>query len=195
VVRIAVFVASLSLCSCAPLPVAAHARQQVVVTGPAATRDRHCSPREVAQLIADFLTNLQGGSIQLNRFVAPRPIFRWYSDNVSSGRIGLRRAENRSTLKSYLMSRYARRDYIALAQLALSPPQRGIGNFDFITYRTAADIPSDLPVTEGKGAVDCQTGRVIVWSMGGPVASAMGTLCPMPAKTSADQAVVCGRAK
>jgi hypothetical protein len=146
-------------------------------------------------LVADFLSAQQRKSLRLGRYVAHRPTFQWYSDNVANGRIGLRVASNRSTLSAYLKERQNHGDRITLWQLALSPPDHGVGNFDFILRRTADDIPSDLTITAGKGAADCRTGLVMVWSMGGPEAAERGNLCPMPTDLTEAQAVVCGRSR
>src|SRR4051794_4690107 len=83
---VAVFAVCLSIRAWTPYPAAADdAGQQVVVTGLATTADGRCSPRRVGQLVVDFLSTQQRGAVQLSRYIAPRPVFHWYSDNVTNG--------------------------------------------------------------------------------------------------------------
>jgi hypothetical protein len=52
-----------------------------------------------------------------------------------------------------------------LVSLDVNGTRGGIGNIGFVLRRGAAELPS-------KGAIDCATGRFIVWSIGpspGPV--------------------------
>ncbi len=74
-------------------------------------------------------------------------------------------AYTRSTLEDYLLKRHADGDRLTLSKLQVNGARYGIGNFGFALRRGSAEL-------ESKGAIDCATGKFIVWSIGpeaGPV--------------------------
>lgn len=121
----------------APDPCASVARLQVVVVA--------------------FLTDYNAGRTGLaDRFFAPEPAFEWYSERT------LRQgsaAFERSTLESYLQQRRADGDMLTLVTLEMNFVRDGVGNFGSVFKRGSVEIQS-------KGAIDCRSGKFIVWSLG-----------------------------
>lgn len=129
---------------------------------PAQTRDS-CAGDRIQRLVSDFLTDYNSGTAGLaDRYFAAAPSFQWYSEPPSrlSGA-----AYDRTTLEAYLQGRHAEGDRLTLASLQPNAVKDNIGNFGFVVRRGVTDLQS-------KGAVDCGSGKFIVWSLGpnaGPV--------------------------
>jgi hypothetical protein len=91
--------------------------------------------------------------------------FRWYS--ASDGRRN-RTVFDRARLLPYFAARHRRHERLTLRWFRFnSVTQRSYGNFEYRLTRRADDLAGGRPVRyAGKGAVSCETGRIIVWSMG-----------------------------
>lgn len=112
-----------------------------------------CAEAAISSRVRDFIDAYDRGESGLaDRFFAPAPSFKWYSEN------GLREgpaAYDRTTLDAYLAKREREGDRLELMSVTPSAD----GNFGFVVRRAGE-------LAESKGALDCQTGRFIVWSLG-----------------------------
>lgn len=137
-----------------------HASSQVASP---ASNDMCASPEQVRTLISEFINGYDNGQPGLaDRFFATAPDFQWYSEQPL--REGAS-AYDRSTLEAYLRQRYADGDRLAVVSVQFNSVRGGIGNFGFLIDRGGTQLLS-------KGALDCRSGRFIVWSIGpnaGPV--------------------------
>jgi len=90
-----------------------------------------------------------------DRFFAGAERFEWYSENPYRLNDD---AYNRSTLDSYLAMRHAEGHHLELTQFGYTGyrDQDRTGNFTFIAANAAT--------VTGKGAIDCDTGMIMVWS-------------------------------
>jgi hypothetical protein len=112
----------------------------------------------VAGQITAFLNSYNTGKPGMtDQFFAPAPAFQWYSEPPSRLHDA---AYDRSSLTAYLAQRHAEGDHLTLASVSLSgAPVGGTENFGFIVLRGSTQLQS-------KGAIDCATGRFIVFSLG-----------------------------
>ena len=97
----------------------------------------------------------------VQEYIAPEPDFQWFS---GEGRIGPD-AHDRDTLTEFLNNRYAGHAGYELEHFQHNgvEPERNIANFEFRIQHSQGDTTSTFP---GKGAVDCDSGRIVVWSEG-----------------------------
>jgi hypothetical protein len=198
----------------------------VVVTRDDPSLPANCRPAAVATLLTDFFDALNNSApLVIERFFAPASKFKWYSVTEGGG-VDDRWREfptfDRSrlllgpdgrgrhfvtydplSLGRYLAQRQAQHERMSLLILdvgeQLGPPHPEAG----IAYvvRRAADDLDEVGVAEGlaagKGAIDCDSGRIFAWSMAMPEPSAremLETLCPGPkAGTTADVVLACAR--
>jgi hypothetical protein len=108
------------------------------------------------RIVRSFLTAYNAGEQRLaDRFFAPEGMFQWYSE---SGRRKGGAARNRSTVNAYLRTRHAEGDQLTLVSLTLSGTG---GDFAFSVRRPGT--PEPIPA---KGALDCDSRRFTVWSVG-----------------------------
>ncbi len=178
----------------------------VVVTRDNPTHPERCRPRAVARTVAGFLRSVTDGDwVALNRFLEEEPEFGWYS--VTEGDLqGPSRhfvAYNRGRLDSYFRARHVVGERVRLLAVDVAyDADRDLGHIAYVVRRRAPDL-SEVGITgtlaNGKGAVDCQDGRVRLWSMGmdDSPRSARGeleALCPLPAAVDWTRTVVaCAR--
>jgi hypothetical protein len=95
--------------------------------------------------------------------------------------------------------RHARGEWLRLLELTVGFAN-GLGQIEFRVDRRADDLRR-LGITgtiaHGKGAVDCATGKIVVWSMGMAAGRrdphAHFVLCPRPRTPGRAVAVVCAR--
>jgi hypothetical protein len=107
--------------------------------------------------VSDFLSEYNAGTPGLaDRFFAPAGGFQWYSE--PPGRLG-EAAYVRSTLAAYLARRHAEGDHLTVVSVQLNGVVAGVGNLGFSVARGAQ-------VLDSKGALFCQSGMFIVWSLG-----------------------------
>jgi hypothetical protein len=116
------------------------------------------SESALAGWISEFLNAYNAGKSSLaDQFFAPSPDFQWYSEPPNRLHDA---AYDRSTLNAYLAQRHVDGDHLTLERVSLSgDPVGGVGNFGFVVVRGTTPLQS-------KGAIDCATGRFIVFSLG-----------------------------
>src|SRR6266511_282455 len=185
----------------------------------------------VVSRLTDFFDALNNSSpLVIKRFFAPAPKFEWYSVTEGGGvddRWRERPTFDRSrlllgpngrgrhfvtydpaSLQLYLAQRQGQHERMSLLVLDVGeqrgPPHPEAG----IAYvvRRAADDLDEVGITkglaQGKGAIDCDSGRIFAWSMameGSPASWAHETLkmlCPAPSAGAAvDVVVACARGR
>lgn len=147
---------------------AAGSSQRVRVTREAHRVPSSCAPRQVGELIVGFLTAISEGSVEVSRFFAPD--MKWYSVSEWSRGAGKRHFVSHGydprELESYFERRAAQNERISLLEVDVSyEPGRELGHVAYVLERGADDLPESDPIVHGKGAIDCDTGKIAVWSM------------------------------
>jgi hypothetical protein len=138
-----------------------------------ARRSEVCSAGEVGALLARISRAVTIGNVMtLNAAFARAPDFRWYSDGSSgSPRLGVQ-STDRATLLHYFADRHRHRERVSLVAVSVAPRSSGqIADLLWVVRRTATDLPSRLGFSPGKGAIDCHSGKITVWSFGSPQAT------------------------
>ena len=120
-----------------------------------------CSRNGARELVERFLSAYSGGSNNVSladRFFAPEDRFQWFYDAVT--RHG-EEAQDRSSLDSYLAQQHTSGDSLQLMNFSFNGyrSEDNTGHFEMVLSR------SEL-VLEGKGAIDCDSGKIMVWVVG-----------------------------
>jgi hypothetical protein len=167
---------------------------------------RHCRPRQVALLVHRSLVAFNAGDTrEIARLVNPEN-GGWYSVTEQT-RLGRRHfvTSDQQDLLRYVERRHAERDRMALSELAVgdlrrSPtaPDARIVDIELALRRTANDLRQLGIRTDratGKGAVDCDTRQIVVWSIGMTrrVRREPSPGCPRPAERTPGAILVCAR--
>jgi hypothetical protein len=135
---------------------------ELVTPSGAAHPDDTCSPEAVRSTVAAFLQEAQASPDEaVERYIAPDPLFEWFSteDRLDSD------ARDRGTLAEFLDARYAEAGASDLEHFQHNGRSRGVAHFEFRIRRSEGDTSTVFP---GKGALDCGTGTIVVWSEGTP---------------------------
>lgn len=120
-----------------------------------------CTERSVRATVDAFLAAYNNGESKLvDRFIA-QSRFLWYGD------VGRRSDyQVRSTLASYFATRHAEGDQLVLDRFSFAgynAPDR-TGNFNGILLRR--NLQNAARAVPFKGAIDCESDRIMVWSVG-----------------------------
>jgi hypothetical protein len=167
--------------------------RRIVVTRDNAALPAGCRPRRLARRIAAFFDAFNRGDPSAVSFADPSR--GWYS--VSDGRP--RRhfvTSSREGLLRYFARRHRRGERLRLEEVDVSYA-RGLGHMAYWIDRRADDLRR-LGITgttaHGKGAMDCETGEIVVWSMGMPPGRGHTPfqICPPPRRPSR-ATVACAR--
>jgi hypothetical protein len=165
---------------------------RVIVTRDDPALPAGCRPRPLAQRIAAFFDAFNRGDPAATGFVAPSG--GWYS--VTDGRRRHFVAYSRRGLPAYFARRHRHGERLRLEQVDVSFGN-GLGHIAYLVDRRADDLRR-LGITHttaiGKGAVNCETGHIVVWSMGMPrwLGHETTGLCPLP-RTPSRAIVACAR--
>jgi hypothetical protein len=128
-----------------------------------------CKAAGTTALVKGFFAALSQGRVgDLERFFAPPVRFQWYSNGVEPGVRLDEPARDRSTLLGYLQQRQAMREHIVVEAVDFNGYRDAdrTAHFRMLLRRAADDIPGGPRQLGGKGAVDCDTGRLMVISIG-----------------------------
>ena len=164
----------------APVVVTRGAPARVVVTRDDPALPAGCRPRPLAQRIAAFFEAFNRGDTAATGFVAPSG--GWYS--VTDGRRRHFVTYSRRGLPAYFARRHRHGERLRLEQVDVSFGN-GLGHIAYLIDRRADDL-RHLGIAGttaiGKGAVNCETGQIVVWSMGMPPGSGHERfeVCPPP---------------
>ncbi|MGZ5384217.1 MAG: hypothetical protein ACXWDC_07870 [Aeromicrobium sp.] len=124
-----------------------------------------CTPRAVGELVLDMFASINAGAVDVDSFIAPDADYQWFS--VEGSGAGPKDAYDRSSLAAYFDSRIDMGEKIALIEMSVThEPQRDLGHISFLLTRAAEDIPVEERTVVGKGAIDCTSGKIVVWAMG-----------------------------
>lgn len=153
-----------------------------------------CRPDDVGALIVGFFDAANSGSVvgRVDEFIAPAGRFGWFSvEGVGEHHYD---ADDRDSFSVCLQGRVEVGEELRL--IAMDTEYDRARNVTHIAYNVERNAPesSDGPiVVVGKGAIDCASGKIMVWRMG---TSSTGppTLCSsVPATNDATQAIACVR--
>jgi len=127
-----------------------------------------CTAAGTTALVKGFLAALSQGRVEdLERFFAPPMRFRWYANGVEPGVRLDESARDRSTLLGYLQQRQAMREHMVMEAVDFNGYRDAdrTAHFGMLLRRAADDIPGGPQLLRDKGAVDCDTGRLMVISI------------------------------
>lgn len=182
-----------------PEPAGATRAQRVVVTTDDLAAARACRPGRIGRAVVAYLALANRGDAKAAEAFAPElapDAAGWYSAAPSPGAkpdAGVT-ARDRGTLAAYLSQRHAHGERLRLVEIAVRPRK---DRFVDVEYKLAgsADDAHAVPAAwniEGKGAIDCATTRITVWSMSFVGADERtARLCRRPRKTPTTDAVAC----
>ena len=126
-----------------------------------------CRPGALGQRIVTFLDAVnRGDAAAAARYADPQR--GWYS--VTEGRRRHFVTSERSALARYFARRHRRGERLRLLELDVSFAN-GLGHIAYRLDRRADDLRRlgvRMAIALGKGAVDCESGEIVVWSMGMP---------------------------
>ena len=172
-VLLALATAAALLAGCEPAPAQRPASdssptptQRVEVGGGAGEAPEACSPQRVGDLVVGFFdaVNREDAGATAGFFTDD---FEWYSITEGNPRNGGRNFVGRDheDLERYFAERAQHDERMHLLEINVGYDSgRDLGHVAYSLRRTADDI-SRGPDAHGKGAIDCGTGLIHVWSM------------------------------
>ena len=128
-----------------------------------------CTATKTTALLKGFFAALSAGRIRdLDRFFAPAGRFMWYANGVRPALRLNSTARDRGSLLGYLQRRQARHERIKLDAVDVNGYRASdhTAHFGMRLRRTADDIPDGPQLLGGKGAVDCDSARLMVVAIG-----------------------------
>jgi hypothetical protein len=156
-------------------------RQEVRVTRDARRGPQPCRPGNVAQQVVDFFSAVnRGASSRITEFFTPQ--LGWYSVTEGNPRAGGRHfvAREPAELRTYFRGRIREHELLHLIEIDVDYERAGnLGHVAYSLRRTADDLAGYALEAGGKGAIDCDSGGIAVWSMAqGREPLPFGGLCP-----------------
>jgi ribosome modulation factor len=128
-----------------------------------------CTAGGTRAAVEGFFAALSAGRVrELDPFFAPAGRFQWYANGVRPARRLDSAASDRGSLLAYLLRRQARHERITLVALDFNGYRAAdrTGHFAMRLRRTADDLPGGPQRLGGKGAVDCDSGGLMVLGIG-----------------------------
>ena len=123
-----------------------------------------CSAQAVRDSVERFVAAMNERDVAAaDAAVAPKPQFQWFS--VDPERLNAA-AYDRSSLREFLEAQVTAGQQIELISFTFTSfrDEDRTGNFGFrLAQRSEAEQPMEAV---GKGAIDCDTGLIMVWSVG-----------------------------
>ena len=139
-----------------------------------------CRVEQAARHVTGFLDAFNlADRRQLRRALAPATEFMWYS-MTESGRDGRRHIAARTSGEAlrYFAERHRERERMHLIEFDVDYDRaRNLGQFSLVVARRASDLRRlgiGSRIASGKGAINCESGRIVVWSMAMGPRSATG---------------------
>lgn len=141
----------------------------IAVFASSSQRNTDCSARKIAQALADFVGRVNSSNEGLQS--AFDSDMRWLSVSRDSRGMGSGSFVGRdgATVANYLADRHRMGERWTLDQLVIKERATWFDGRD-ITFkgtRSAQDLGTEPRKFQGKGAVSCPDGKIIVWSMSG----------------------------
>lgn len=151
------------------------------------TRDDHsgpetCRPLKVGELIVSFFGAFNEGAVDAAAYFSPE--MQWYSVSEWTRARGKRHfvsyGYDPAKMHSYFQRRASHNEHLRLFEIDVDFEQeRNLGHVGYSLARTADDLPRSRPIAMGKGAIDCDSGTIAVWSMSHDVRfQRLPGLCP-----------------
>jgi hypothetical protein len=128
-----------------------------------------CTAKVTTAALRTFFTALSAGRVrELDPFFAPAGRFVWYANSVRPGVRLNSDAQDRGSLLGYLQRRQAQHERVVVGSVDFNGYRAGdrTGHFAMLLRRTADDIPDGPQLLAGKGAVDCDSQRLMVVGIG-----------------------------
>jgi hypothetical protein len=150
-------VAVVALAACLATPA-------VALTPATRAAPARCSDAAARRLVERFAADFSAGRLRATDALWARgPAFAWYSTSAPGARVGAR-ATDRSTLRAYFRSRIAAGEKLRVVSMqTTADPRRGLRHFHGTVSRRARGMRATRYAF--KGAADCRTRRLGVWSM------------------------------
>lgn len=156
--------------------------QDVLVSRPSTRGPERCHPEDVGRLVVAFLAAVnRGDAEQAVKFFTDD--LGWYSVTEGNPSKGGRHfvAYAPAKLRTYFKDRVQNHERMYLLEIDVeydrSDPH--VGNVAYGLIRSADDLEQYAEKgAAGKGAIDCRTGRISVWSMAHRKRPVPGGLCP-----------------
>lgn len=201
-VLLAASMAALLLAGCETAPAQSPARdtapvqsQRVEVTRDEGGAPEKCSPQSVGDLVVRFFDAVNREDVAaISGFFTED--FEWFSITEGNPRNGGRHfaGYDHADLNRYFARRVQQDERMYLLEIDVQyESARDLGHVAYNLHRTADDISGYGPDAGGKGAIDCSTGLIHVWSFGQAEGSMfVGELCPGEA-TPTKVALACTR--
>ncbi len=143
------------------------ATQQIRVTRDTNRGPEACHPQQVGETVINHFEAInKGDSSEALKYVAPEA--GWYSVTEGNPRDGGRHfvARDSDKLREYLNRRATVNERIYLVEIDVAYERaRNLGHVSYILRRTADDLDPYGNFAQGKGAIDCEDGKIQVWSM------------------------------
>lgn len=179
-----------------PVPRPSVSRPEVVIARDDTSFPDACRPQSVARLVLDFFGAFnRGDDGKLSRLLAQEPAFQWYSAPGPDGKVVAKYRS--SAARAYFAQRHRHGERLELVMIDVSyERERDIGHVSYVITRQANDLePKGEPgLVVGKGAIDCGSGTVAVWSLGPVEQKIAAWPCPLPHGWEAGKSVVaCAR--
>lgn len=142
----------------------------IAVFASSSQRDTDCSTRRMAQALADFVGRVNSGDLE-GLQSAFDPDMKWLSVSQDARGMGSESFGGRdgATAANYLADRHRMGERWTLDRLVIKERATWFDGRD-ITFkgtRSAQDLGTAPRKFQGKGAVSCPDGKIIVWSMSG----------------------------
>ena len=156
-------------------------KQQIRVTRDTDRGPEVCRPQQVGETVVDHFDAInEGDADRAMNFVTPER--GWYSVTEGNPRDQGRHfvARDSGKLRDYLHERVRQEERIYLVEIDVDYERASnIAHVAYGFHRTALDLADYAPEGGGKGAIDCDTGLISVWSMAHRnEVVPLGDLCP-----------------
>jgi hypothetical protein len=128
-----------------------------------------CTATATTALLKGFFAALSAGRVKdLDTFFAPASRFLWYANGVRPALRLNSIAEDRGSLLGYLQRRQAKHERIEADEVDFNGYRDSdrTGHFGMLLRRTADDITDRPQLLGGKGAVDCDSKRLMMLAIG-----------------------------
>jgi hypothetical protein len=128
-----------------------------------------CTATATTALLKGFFAALSAGRVRdLDAFFAPASRFMWYANSVRPALRLNSVARDRGSLLGYLQQRQAKHERIKVDSVDFNGSRAAdrTGDFGMLLRRAADDIPGGPQLLGGKGAVDCDSARLMVVAIG-----------------------------
>ncbi len=168
--------------------------QEIQITRRTSRGPETCYPENVGRLVAGFFAAVNRGDVK-EAMGAFTDKLGWYSVTEGNPRGRGRHfvAYKPSELRSYLSDRVTQNERMYLVSIDVDYERPGnLGHVAYRIHRTADDLTDYSPKMGGKGAIDCSTGLISVWSMAQGHEPVPGSLCPGEPETPT-AALACAR--